>query len=44
MVIYSLMLIILMITRPQGLLGTRELDIRGWLQKLIGRRPAKEAT
>jgi len=44
LVIYSLMLIILMITRPQGLLGTRELDIRGWLQKLIGRRPAKEAT
>ena len=32
LVIYSLMLIILMITRPQGLLGTRELDIRGWLQ------------
>ena len=26
MVIYSLMLIILMITRPQGLLGSRELS------------------
>ena len=44
LVIYSLMLIILMITRPQGLLGTRELDITGWLHKLFGRRPAaKEA-
>jgi len=44
MVIYSLMLIILMITRPQGLLGTRELDIAGWFGKLFGRRPApKEA-
>ncbi len=30
MVIYSLMLIVLMITRPQGLLGTRELSL-GWL-------------
>ena len=30
MVIYSLMLIILMITRPQGLMGTRELSL-GWL-------------
>jgi branched-chain amino acid transport system permease protein len=29
MVIYSLMLIILMITRPQGLLGTRELSLAG---------------
>jgi branched-chain amino acid transport system permease protein len=28
MVIYSLMLIILMITRPQGLLGSREIDLR----------------
>jgi branched-chain amino acid transport system permease protein len=40
MVIYSLMLIILMITRPQGLLGTHELDIAGWFHKLFGRRPA----
>jgi branched-chain amino acid transport system permease protein len=37
MVLYSLMLIILMITRPQGLLGTRELS----LGRLFGRRPAK---
>ena len=37
MVIYSLMLIILMITRPQGLLGTRELS----LIRMFGRRPAK---
>jgi ABC-type branched-subunit amino acid transport system permease subunit len=27
MVIYSLMLIVLMITRPQGLLGTHELRL-----------------
>ena len=36
MVIYSLMLIVLMITRPQGLMGTRELSL-GWL---FGRRRA----
>jgi branched-chain amino acid transport system permease protein len=30
MVIYALMLVVLMITRPQGLLGTRELSLR-WL-------------
>jgi branched-chain amino acid transport system permease protein len=29
MVIYALMLIVLMITRPQGLLGTREISLRG---------------
>ncbi len=28
MVLYSLLLIVLMIARPQGLLGTRELDLR----------------
>ncbi|HYM80479.1 MAG TPA: branched-chain amino acid ABC transporter permease [Candidatus Limnocylindria bacterium] len=32
MVIYSLMLIVLMITRPQGLLGTRELSL-DWLRR-----------
>jgi branched-chain amino acid transport system permease protein len=32
MVIYSLMLIVLMITRPQGLLGTREISF-GWLRR-----------
>jgi len=37
MVLYSLMLIVLMITRPQGLLGTRELSLRG----LFGWRTAK---
>ena len=40
MVIYSLMLIVLMITRPQGLLGTRELSL-DWL--LGRRRAAKQA-
>jgi branched-chain amino acid transport system permease protein len=39
MVVYSLMLILLMITRPQGLLGTRELSLRRLLR---GRRPARE--
>ena len=33
MVIYSLMLIVLMITRPQGLMGTRELDLGKWFRK-----------
>ena len=40
MVIYSLMLIILMITRPGGLLGSREISL-GWLIKRFG--PAREA-
>jgi len=39
MVLYSVMLIVLMITRPQGLLGTRELSF-AWLRR---RRPAGEA-
>ena len=38
MVIYALLLILLMIFRPQGLLGRRELTL-GWL-----RRPRKEST
>ena len=33
MVIYSLMLIVLMITRPQGLLGSRELSLRGLFRR-----------
>jgi branched-chain amino acid transport system permease protein len=40
MVIYSLLLIILMIARPQGLLGTRELSLAG----LFRRRGAGAAT
>jgi branched-chain amino acid transport system permease protein len=40
MVIYALMLIVLMITRPQGLMGTRELD----LSRLFGRRAAGKAS
>jgi branched-chain amino acid transport system permease protein len=40
MVIYSLMLIVLMITRPQGLMGTRELS----LGRLFGKRAAKATT
>jgi branched-chain amino acid transport system permease protein len=37
MVLYSLMLIVLMITRPQGLLGTRELSLRGLWARLRAR-------
>jgi branched-chain amino acid transport system permease protein len=39
MVIYSLMLIILMITRPGGLLGSREISLGGLLKRF---RPARE--
>jgi branched-chain amino acid transport system permease protein len=39
MVIYSLMLIVLMITRPGGLLGSREVSL-AWLLKRL--RPARE--
>ena len=38
MVIYSALLILLMLTRPQGVLGDREIDWRGWLARLRGRR------
>ena len=38
MVIYSATLIVLMLTRPQGVLGDREIDWRGWLARLRGRR------
>ena len=37
MVLYALMLIVLMITRPQGLLGTREISLGGLMRR---RRPA----
>jgi branched-chain amino acid transport system permease protein len=39
MVIYSLMLIVLMITRPQGLLGTREFSWKA-IRDRLGRRRA----
>jgi branched-chain amino acid transport system permease protein len=39
MVIYSLMLIVLMITRPGGLLGSREISVAGLLKRL---RPVRE--
>src|SRR5499426_1559781 len=39
MVIYSLMLIVLMITRPGGLLGNREISLGGLMKRL---RPARE--
>jgi branched-chain amino acid transport system permease protein len=42
MVIYSLMLIILMITRPGGLLGSRELDLSGLFRRR-GRGPSPGA-
>jgi len=40
MVIYSLMLIVLMITRPQGLFGNRELDLGRFFRR--GRRAAEQ--
>ena len=39
MVIYSLMIIVLMITRPGGLMGSREIDFK----RLFGRRRARTA-
>jgi branched-chain amino acid transport system permease protein len=39
MVLYSLMIIVLMITRPGGLMGSREIDVRRW----FGRRRARPA-
>ncbi len=35
MILYSLLLIVTMLVRPQGLLGTRELDL-GWLRRRFG--------
>jgi branched-chain amino acid transport system permease protein len=35
MVLYSLLLIVTMLVRPQGLLGTRELDL-SWLRRRLG--------
>ena len=43
MVIYSALLILLMLTRPQGVLGDRELDLRPWLARLRGRGSRKPA-
>jgi branched-chain amino acid transport system permease protein len=40
MVIYSLMLIVLMITRPQGLLGSRELSLGKWFTRKRARGSA----
>jgi branched-chain amino acid transport system permease protein len=38
MVIYAATLIVLMLTRPQGVLGDREIDLRSLLGRLAGRR------
>ena len=38
MVIYSLMLVLLMILRPQGIFGMKEPDLPGWLRRLRPRR------
>lgn len=43
MVIYSLLLIVLMLARPQGLLGTREISVRRIGARLRGRRRAPAA-
>ena len=41
LIIYSLLLIVLMIARPQGILGRREISLRKLLAR-FGRRPAAE--
>ncbi|HTL12716.1 MAG TPA: branched-chain amino acid ABC transporter permease, partial [Bdellovibrionota bacterium] len=43
MVIYSLMLVLLMLSRPNGLLGTREVPdvLKGWFGAWFGGRRAK---
>jgi branched-chain amino acid transport system permease protein len=38
MVVYPAMLVMLMLTRPQGMLGTRELSLRGLYRWLKTRR------
>ena len=40
LIIYSLLLIILMIARPQGILGRREISIRAFLSRFRRPRPA----
>ena len=40
LIIYSLLLVILMISRPQGILGSREIDWRRLVGR--GRRPRPE--
>jgi branched-chain amino acid transport system permease protein len=45
MVIYSLMLIILMLTRPNGLFGTREYTdfLPVWLRRKLTEKEAKQS-
>jgi branched-chain amino acid transport system permease protein len=43
MVVYSLLLIVLMLARPQGLFGTREISVRRIGARLRGRRRAPAA-
>jgi branched-chain amino acid transport system permease protein len=40
MVVYALLLIVLMLTRPQGIFGHREIWDVPWVKRLLGRRPA----
>ncbi len=40
LIVYSILLIVLMIARPQGILGRRELKLPGWVGKLWRRRGA----
>jgi branched-chain amino acid transport system permease protein len=37
LILYALLLVVIMIVRPQGLLGTRELDLSGLLRRLRGK-------
>jgi ABC-type branched-subunit amino acid transport system permease subunit len=43
MIIYSALLIVMMLARPRGLMGTRELSLRPLLRLLPARAPRKEA-
>ena len=39
MVIYSLLLIVVMIFKPSGLMGTRDISLRSFIEKLMNREP-----
>jgi hypothetical protein len=43
MVIYSALLIVLMLTRPQGVLGDHEIDLSGLFRRIKRRAGAESA-
>ena len=36
MVLYSILLIVLMLTRPQGIFGTGEICMKEWIGRILG--------